>query len=1211
MTDPDPTPDPSGEPQTNDFAPSTGASGAPPGTASRDRRLAAFFRAIDEGADPEAELARLRREGPSAAEEVRKLWEMRERMRRELGSPGQLGEFRLLWQLGRGGMGEVWLAHQELLNRSVAVKVVGREHLDRLGTAAREEFLHEQQVLGQLHHTHIVTVFTGGEEGPFVYFAMPYIQGVALDRLLRHARSAASVGRPLRSLAAMARERLGVAAPQPTVLGGETVGATAPTPPNAAALVEPDDVVLTGPVRYSEEYVRSVVGAVADALQHAHSLGLLHRDVKPSNVMVDTAGTCWIIDFGLAWRVGQWAGGPAATPTPAGTPRYMAPEQYDCHVSPRSDVWGLGATLYELLTLRAAFPGETATQIEAKVRNEEPVPPGELVAGLPRDLAALCAKTLRKDPAHRYPSSADFAEDLRRWLRHEPVEARPAHALRRAWLWARRNPSRAVAVAAVALCVLLVGVGGVAAGTILARAASERARHAEESERRQRRELLIQEVLALRTGIRSRGWAVTAWQKAREAVNLPAEEGDLRLVAQATGTLAGLDAERILQVGFPELPPDEVTHDDDAAAIAFSTDGKRLLLGGADDRDGKPVRPARLLDERGKEFRLSAHRGAGPVAFHGGEIPLQVVPRYETASLLVWDVARGRKVSECAFAPGAKVSGLARRVNLSMPVVAISADGQAVAAAARVEKGTVVAVWDTQTGKRLFQRAVDAEVVAVSPAGQLVAAGDGEGRVRVFSTADGEEAAVLRRGAVAIRSLAFSNDGTRLGTGDAGGSSAVWDVESRGLVSVGHGSPYEVYALAFSPDDTLLASTGRKIVRLWNVATGRPGLAIESGDYLVGLAFSPDGGRLAVCAVKGFGAGGAQVWRLENGRGIRQFRGLVGQVQHVKFAADDRLIAAFSHAWQVGVWDAPTGRLRRVIPVPVSPYADNVDFALSPDGKQLAWAGHDHAALFDLGTGQRVARWELPPGLVNRLAFHPKGKLLLFRGETLGKTERPWGNDWNVHPRVWRLRALRPGGDMDEIRTMPERNKRVIAAACTPGGEVFVTHGRRDDEGLKGDLITAYDGLTGEMKWKVDPKVPLGDGDHALLGPRSIDPAGRVIALSVRAEGRFTVLLVDATSGRVRAPLRVWGTMGPAGDRLAQPRGEAMGQPEIVVWRNKDGRVLTVIGTDSIGLLGNLGLVWGAGGELLAWGNDDGTVSVCDLSAVNERLTTIGLGWSP
>ena len=219
-----------------------------------------------------------------------------------------------------------------------------------------------------------------------------------------------------------------------------------------------------------------------DALHHAHQAGVIHRDVKPSNIMVDTHEHCWVLDFGLAAYQAARNGeahpdGPGGSTDGAasgvmGTPRYMAPEQFQEQADERTDVWGLGVTLYELLTLRPAFASR------AQIESSEPPRPGEFVSNLPRDLEAICLKALRKDPEQRYTTAREFADDLRRWLAHEPVRARPAHTLRRLTLWSRRNPGWSTAAALTLALFLGAAGGGIALEAVRAAAAEAKSKAA-------------------------------------------------------------------------------------------------------------------------------------------------------------------------------------------------------------------------------------------------------------------------------------------------------------------------------------------------------------------------------------------------------------------------------------------------------------------------------------------------------------------------------------------------------------------------------------------------------------------------------------------------------------------------------------------------------------------------------------------------------------
>jgi WD40 repeat protein/predicted Ser/Thr protein kinase len=318
---------------------------------------------------------------------------------RELGAGSVFGNYELLERIGKGGMGLVYRAWQRNANRIVALKVIRPDILAEMPADKQpqwlERFRNEAEMAARLEHDHIVTVYEVGEsEGQFFY-SMRYIGGP--------------------SLAAMVRK-------------GTLPG------PKAAAYLEP----------------------VARAVHHAHTCGILHRDLKPGNILVDGNDRPFVADFGLA----KWMEGPGnLTQTGAvlGSPSYMPPEQVQdsTRVTVRSDVYSLGATLYDLLTGRPPFKGAGAHETLFQVMHVEPVRPRQLNPGLDRDLETITLKCLHKEPARRYPTAEALADDLRRYCKGEPILARPISNVERLGRWCRRNPLLAGLSATVFLLVLV------------------------------------------------------------------------------------------------------------------------------------------------------------------------------------------------------------------------------------------------------------------------------------------------------------------------------------------------------------------------------------------------------------------------------------------------------------------------------------------------------------------------------------------------------------------------------------------------------------------------------------------------------------------------------------------------------------------------------------------------------------------------------------
>ena len=329
----------------------------------------------------------------------------------------RLGDYRILREVGRGGMGVVYEAEQESLGRHVALKVLPSSAL--LNPTYLARFRREAQAAGRLHHTNIVPVFGVGECDGVHYYAMQFIQGEGLDKVLadvRRLRRPPGAGEAPPSEGSVAH----------TLLTGQFNPPMAADPgkPNE----HPDSSSLTSrlsPCGPEAEYYRGVarIGVqVADALAYAHRQGILHRDVKPSNLLLDLQGTVWVADFGLAKAEGTEE--LTHTGDIVGTIRFMAPERFEGESLPQSDVYGLGLTLYELLTLRPAFDDTNKGRLIDRVQHEPPRPPCKLDPRVPRDLETLVLKCLAKDPRERYATAEALAEDLRRFLADRPIHAR-------------------------------------------------------------------------------------------------------------------------------------------------------------------------------------------------------------------------------------------------------------------------------------------------------------------------------------------------------------------------------------------------------------------------------------------------------------------------------------------------------------------------------------------------------------------------------------------------------------------------------------------------------------------------------------------------------------------------------------------------------------------------------------------------------------------
>ncbi len=368
-----------------------------------------------------------------------------------------LGDFRILREVGRGGMGVVYEAEQITLGRRVALKVL--PFASTLDAKHLQRFKNEAQAAAQLQHQNIVPVYATGCERGVHYYAMQFIEGQTLAAMIRELRrqtglstaDQAGAPSPAGSLAnELASGRWG---PAPRK-APETQPANPDAP--AAETIPLTAAAATERSTRSAAYFRTVANLglqAAQALEHAHQLGVVHRDIKPANLLVDVRGNLWITDFGLAQAKSQV--GLTLTGDLVGTLRYMSPEQAlakRAFLDHRTDVYSLGVTLYELLTLQPAFGGNDRQELLRQIAFEEPRLPRRLNSAIPPELETIVLKAMEKSPAERYATAQELAEDLQRFLLNRPILARRARQWERAWRWCRRNPAVAgLLTAAMAL----------------------------------------------------------------------------------------------------------------------------------------------------------------------------------------------------------------------------------------------------------------------------------------------------------------------------------------------------------------------------------------------------------------------------------------------------------------------------------------------------------------------------------------------------------------------------------------------------------------------------------------------------------------------------------------------------------------------------------------------------------------------------------------
>ncbi len=373
--------------------------------------------------------------------------------RPQLAVGAKIGEFEIIGELGRGGMGVVYRARQASLGREVALKVLNPAltQSDR----SIQRFLSEAQAAARLHHTNIVPIYAQGADDGRFFYAMELIDGAALDAVLREESTAW-------------RDRAHTAAPDAQTTRILTEVKTPPeldarevAPGTDFRKSQAGTLLLSGIVRSdrrTRDYrrVARLVAGVAEALQHAHDQGVVHRDIKPQNLLLGADDQLHITDFGLA-RMSDVAGVTLSAEI-VGTPAYMAPEQINHErgeIDGRTDIYALGATLYEMLAFERPFDADRYEQLIHAVLHREPRPPRQIDARIPADLETICLRALDKEPARRFPSAGAMARDLRRYADDLPIESRRISAIERATRWVKRNPALSSAIGAALLVVIL------------------------------------------------------------------------------------------------------------------------------------------------------------------------------------------------------------------------------------------------------------------------------------------------------------------------------------------------------------------------------------------------------------------------------------------------------------------------------------------------------------------------------------------------------------------------------------------------------------------------------------------------------------------------------------------------------------------------------------------------------------------------------------
>ncbi len=903
---------------------------------------------------------------------------------RPVGAPeGTLfGNYELLHEVAQGGMGVVYKARQTALNRLVALKTIRGERLARPETVRR--FQQEAAAAARLHHPHIVAIHEAGQVDGQHLYSMDFVEGHSLAEVVRE--------HPL-------------------------------------------------PARRAARYVMLIAGAI----HYAHEQGILHRDLKPSNILIDTNDSPRVTDFGLA-KVLQTESEMTLTGEVIGSPSYMAPEQASGRsreIDPRTDVYALGAILYELVTGRPPFRAETTLQTLKLVTDNEPVPPRLFNPGLPEDLETICLRCLEKEPERRYPSAHLIAAELSRFLEGKPVLARPVGALNKSWRWCRRNPT----VASLTLLLLLAVVGGFCAVVQelhRARVAelialknayvsdTNLARQALEESNLGRARALLERYRP--DGHRSspirdlRGWEWRwLWRRCQtqeRATLTGAAERVGRVALSADGRwLAALGRqESIWDLSGQRLVatrPDKTWYSGNQ--ILFAPDGRTLFVGHYEDACVRML-AVPSLESRGQ---LRHQYPVNWIALSGDG---RLLAAEDMKAVKIWDAVEGRELSS-----------ISTEYNLRYGRVALSRDGYRLAFS---DFDGRIYVWNWTNRQQVAKLAGHARVppwqcaihdLAFSPDGRQLLSTGPDRAVRLWDLESGREVRRLEAHSRAVAALAYSPDGSLLATAGFDQTIRLWDVATWQVRATLHGHLDEVWSVAFSADGRTLA-TGSKdeTVKPWDAQTvsqrelswavplGTRAILLGPDAGVIGVLGADGAFRLltttnwqasvahpvrvgptdtppvamdrgATCLVAGTAAGPIRRWRLPEPSEAVPFIGHTGRVDALAFSDDGRWLASTGADNILRVWRTDTGRQAAEFP-----YQHQLVFSIivSPNAN---WLGvifdNDELQIWERRTGRRVAR----------LNPHKTGFQMVFLNHRPGFATA--GADGLV--KIWDLQTLR------------------------------------------------------------------------------------------------------------------------------------------------------------------------------------------------------------
>jgi serine/threonine protein kinase/WD40 repeat protein len=1025
--------------------------------------------------------------------------------------PERLGEYRILREIGRGGMGVVYLAVQEALGRAVALKVLPFPRL--LEPTLEERFRREAQAAARLHHHHIVQVFGVGEQDGLHYYAMQYIHGQGLDRVLQQVGALRADQTTVSTTEAAPSEFVRSVA-QSLITGS----VAAPHPPPSEDTTSPSKSPQVGAASdprtlggaSSNVYYRSVarIGVqAAEALAYAHRLGILHRDIKPSNLLLDAQGDVWITDFGLA----KIQGGSELTRTGdvVGTLHYMAPERFDGVSDPRGDVYGLGMTLYELLALRPAFADTNPGRVLLRLGMEEPPPLRQWDPKVPRDLETIVLKAIAREPERRYQTASDLADDLARFLAGRPIQARRVSRTERVLRWCLRNPVLAGLSAAVAVLLVVLGAGFVV--TSLLRQERDKAFANQQRAERAEREVEFLWYLLQARSMRRSGGSGQRFQcldRIGRALQLdPSEESRHQLRIEAIGALALPDLH--LAKLWPGFPPGSVAVDfDDRLDLYARTDqeGNCSICQVADEQQivllpgwGKPTTPrlsrnGRFVAVLGTDGRLQVWKLVGSrseIVLEESADPVTgvefraddrwVALGHQDGAISVFELATGQRLHRL------KPSRIRRECRVALhprePLVAVYSYFEPGVQLRDLRTGAVLA--EVTSGTGFIQ-------VAWSPDGQTLAAGGGDtGGIFLYDRQLKLERELLTRSGG--MKVAFNHAGDRLASVGWGGVVQLWDVLTGKLLFTYPGA-ISVFLLRFSQDDQRLAGAiSGKQLGIWKVGAGRDfrTLArdgVPADVHYFSAAVSPKQPELlAVGMTDGLG-----FWNLDTGERLHLER-RQGDVRQVLFEPSGTLLTL----------EYRSGVHRWVIP---ADFARRKDRRLEPPQQLTAFPSGGYAMSQSRDGGVLAVSVRHVGGHENRAG------IWIHRADQPEPMLRLADKTGAAHVAVSRDgRRVAAGVHFaDTLEIWDTRSGQLVRKLDQGGGRAycqFSLNGQWLATGLDGNRVWAVDG----EPWREGARLQRGDAVDPVFSPDS-----KIIAHDTNTG---TVRLVEVASGREVAQL--------------------------------------------------------------------------------------------